>query len=93
MFSYKYKPGNRVMVNDNAAGLVAGLVGLIGYTGIVSRDSQSLYDGDYVVDVKLENGATVTLRLPEECIDGTSEVHRNDVARCACCAMPILGQP
>ena len=65
------------MVNNNAAGLVAGLVGLIGYSGIVSQDSQSIYYGDYIVDVKLENGATVSLRLLEKCIDGTNEGLRN----------------
>jgi hypothetical protein len=77
MSRQKYKLGHRVMVNNNAAGLVAGLVGLIGYSGIVSQDSQSIYYGDYIVDVKLENGATVSLRLLEKCIDGTNEGLRN----------------
>jgi hypothetical protein len=83
MIRHKYNSSQRVMVNDNAAGLVAGLVGLTGYIGIVNQDSRSLYDGDYIVDLKLESGATVTLRLPEGCIDGRTEGLRNEIDRCA----------
>jgi len=90
MSMHKYKPSQRLIVNDNATGLVAGLVRLIGYFGIVSQDSPSLYDGDYIVDVKLDSGAIVSLRLPDGCIDGTTEGLQNEIARCACCSMPIL---
>ena len=68
----KFKPGQRVRVNENAMSLVAGLVGLIGHVGVVSESSPSLYDGDYLVSVKTGRGASVTLRLPGECLDETS---------------------
>ena len=68
----KFKTGQRVRVNENAVSLVAGLVGLVGHVGIVSDKSPSLYDGDYLVNVKTGRGASVTLRLPGECLDETS---------------------
>jgi hypothetical protein len=72
MSDRKFKPGQRVRVNENAVGLVAGLVDLIGHVGIVSENSTSLYDGDYLVKVRTGRGSSVILRLPGECLDETS---------------------
>ena len=72
----EFKPGQRVRVNENAVGLVAGFVGTIGHIGIGSLNTPSFYQGDYFVSVRLETGSTVILRLPERCLDEASAEFR-----------------
>ena len=65
----KYTPGQQVRINENAIGLVMGFVGMSGHIGIGGINAPSFYQGYYFVTVRMETGATVTLRLPERCLD------------------------
>ncbi len=42
---------------------------MLGHIGIGSINAPSFYQGEYFVNVRLETGANVILRLPERCLD------------------------
>ena len=65
----KYVPGQRVRVNRSASSLVPDYVGLYGHVGIGGISAPHYFGSQYYVTVKLPTGATVTLRLPEHCLD------------------------
>jgi hypothetical protein len=60
------------MVNENAHGLVAGFVGVIGHIGVRSLNTSASDERDYFANLRLTTGATVILGLPEQCIDEAS---------------------
>ena len=65
----KYRPGQRVWINDSARELVPDYVGMCGHVGIGGIAAAHYYRGDYFVNLRLHTGATVILRLPECCLD------------------------
>jgi hypothetical protein len=65
----KYTQGLRVRINNAASGLVQDFVGMVGHIGIGSINAPSYYQGEYFVNVRLETGAKMILRLPEHCIE------------------------
>jgi hypothetical protein len=46
-----------------------GFVGMSGHVGIGGINAPSFYQSYYFVTVRMETGATVTLRLPEQYLD------------------------
>ena len=68
----KYTPGQRVRINEAASGLVAGYLGMVGHIGVGSISAPAYYQGEYFVTIRLETGAKVVLRLPEQCIEEAS---------------------
>jgi hypothetical protein len=76
MLKPKYRPGQRVCINEAASGLVPQYVGMAGHIGIGSINAPAYYQGEYFVTVRLETGAKVVLRLPERCLnDAPSGFH------------------